>query len=1355
MDWRKKLANKACVNVAQDILRQWNNSEPSANAQFGAGVVTPVPLTFSWQKVDGTTSATYIDNFKRNIHSSVYNVNHNLGSFKHLFQISTEIDNLFDSFIRPHLELCKDNDKICVDISHENLATDVFISPFRKIKYRKTDFFNALYEVAQSNQTFLLDGQLKIKVSITKAIEGSHKSKYSKAPQTMNEKLKKSRSVILIENDDEGCAFHSLAICINKHELENNPRKDYHWQRIRKNIGKARTIFADGLARKCGLTLNKAVTIDDFPNIQKVLDYQIIIIDSKNYKNKLYIGDEKAKQVYLLHSQTIENKFHFDAIINIHGYIGMNYYCHYCFTAYNVKNSHKCNKICDKCLSNPPCSEGESLSCYDCKFTFYNKTCHDNHLKGEKSLCKTRKFCHSCLKEFHEENHNCDEKTCHHCGDKYYLEKHFCYLKKLDLTKLQKQDKKNKIIIAYDIECQQNKTNDNLYTHVPDLLVCMLTCEECWDYDGNKKTCNDCKVCGNNENVFFGYDCIKKFGNYIYNNISKKAASIDAQVFVFAHNAKGYDNHFVLRDLFNRGFTNPEMITCGSKVLRVCVGNVKFVDSLLIFQQPLASLPKAFGFEHLVKKGHFPHLFHTSETMNYIGALPDKKYFNIKYLKNDALTDLNSWYTNKVNELHGKNWDLKQDMIEYCKNDVLILLKCVQSFRKIYKDATDLDPITRCFTLASMGLEMFRAKILPTHTIGVTPIRGYSNRGTFSTAGNIWLDYMQKENNTKIEREVPIDRYVVDGYDSRTKTIYEYNGCHFHAHHCMYPDKRDEPLLYRKRKNDKDRPFHKNFNNDEWEEYSVTPNQRYQETMEKAQHLRKRKFNVVEEWDCGVAKRKKTNCFYKSYNKKRQEHYDLIKKYGGVDIREAFFGGRTNNIRFWCDTSDKPEYNIKYYDFRSLYPTVLKYEKFPEGHPNVITEDFDDLNSYFGFAKCIVQPPTNLYIPVLPYKTNGGKLVFPLCSQCAEEQNQESCAHTCEQRQLIGTWTTEELKYAVDKGYKIIKLIEVYDYKRKSDQIFREYINLWLQYKQEADGWPSWVKTEEDKDKYISDFKAREGIGLRKDHIKKNPGLRFIAKLFLNTLWGKLAQRPNLLQTTICKTYDDYWKLTEDENIKIKGEIMVNEDTLIVNHVQIDDENCRNGNTSLAIAAFVTSWARLKLVKLIHEIETIQGRILYMDTDSVIFTHREATESETAEPTPITGDFLGDPADEITKDYGVGAKCTQFVSLGPKFYAFKVIQPGSNVAKVSIKAKGITLSHSAMDIVNFDSMRELATEYVNNMGDDDICEKISVPQMQIRPTKHHTLETKNFDKKVRAYSTKRRIFIDGEENNTLPYGWVD
>ena len=74
------------------------------------------------------------------------------------------------------------------------------------------------------------------------------------------------------------------------------------------------------------------------------------------------------------------------------------------------------------------------------------------------------------------------------------------------------------------------------------------------------------------------------------------------------------------------------------------------------------------------------------------------------------------------------------------------------------------------------------------------------------------------------------------------------------------------------------------------------------------------------------------------YINKRWNHYKLIEQYGGVIIKGSFFEGITNNVKFYCDLSNKPNSRILYYDFRSLYPTVLKYCKFPVGHLRVIND---------------------------------------------------------------------------------------------------------------------------------------------------------------------------------------------------------------------------------------------------------------------------------------------------------------------------------------------------------------------------------------------------------------------------------
>ena len=109
----------------------------------------------------------------------------------------------------------------------------------------------------------------------------------------------------------------------------------------------------------------------------------------------------------------------------------------------------------------------------------------------------------------------------------------------------------------------------------------------------------------------------------------------------------------------------------------------------------------------------------------------------------------------------------------------------------------------------------------------------------------------------------------------------------------------------------------------------------------------------------------------------------------------------------------------------------------------------------------------------------------------------------------------------------------------------------------------------------------------------------------------------------------------------------------------------------------MTAQARLKLYSYL---ELLGERAIYFDTDSVIFTQKPE------EPTVQTGEFLGDMTDEIQK-YGAGSHIVEFVSGGPKNYAFKV-NNGSTVVKV----RGITLNYRNRGTVSFDSLKEMVTE---------------------------------------------------------------
>ena len=66
-------------------------------------------------------------------------------------------------------------------------------------------------------------------------------------------------------------------------------------------------------------------------------------------------------------------------------------------------------------------------------------------------------------------------------------------------------------------------------------------------------------------------------------------------------------------------------------------------------------------------------------------------------------------------------------------------------------------------------------------------------------------------------------------------------------------------------------------------------------------------------------------------------------------------------------------------------------------------------------------------------------------------------------------------------------------------------MNTFLKLKQQSSGFPSNINSEEEKNQYIRMYYENEGILLNKELIKKNPGIRSISKLALNSFYGKFG----------------------------------------------------------------------------------------------------------------------------------------------------------------------------------------------------------------------------------------------------------
>ena len=188
-------------------------------------------------------------------------------------------------------------------------------------------------------------------------------------------------------------------------------------------------------------------------------------------------------------------------------------------------------------------------------------------------------------------------------------------------------------------------------------------------------------------------------------------------------------------------------------------------------------------------------------------------------------------------------------------------------------------------------------------------------------------------------------------------------------------------------------------------------------------------------------------------------------------------------------------------------------------------------------------------------------------------------------------------------------------------------------------------------------------------------------RYFLTLLFfiGKFAQRPNMTkveQINDLQTFLDY--LTSDE-INVVNANSMSDEMIEIHYENNENFIATNSKTNVVIAAFTTAYARLKLYDVLDE---LKERVLYYDTDSVIFV------SKRGETEPPLGRYLGELTDELG-----GEHITTFISGGPKNYCYC-----TSTNKIETKIRGITLNCTAKQKVNFDVIRALVYLHAMSKG---------------------------------------------------------
>ena len=971
------------------------------------------------------------------------------------------------------------------------ITANAFAHAYQSANFTVGEFFNRTARLDEmlsklsgklnSNQSFNPSEGFSVDVVFVKMPgKGKGRQKNNAGQRCLQKENKRKKCIIAINNSDSLCCARAIVTMQAHCHKAEGTEGHRQWENLQRGLPvqekKARELHQQAGVPEgpCGL--------QELQKFQRALgpSYQLLVMTRMNPFFLIFKGPSAPNQIRLLKSND-----HYDGVTSFPAFVNRSYYCIDCEKGYNTndKEHHACRgKRCTAC-SRFNCEDylpGNQPAdyCTHCHSKFYGIHCKRHHFDTKQ--CQTHKTCFHCQAQYmviKGKHHRCGYGKCPICKEFVSINYHKCYIQPVAEEEEEELETEEgggcmvapppPLFIYADIEAMQNAEG----VFVPNLL-CYSSSEE------------------EEIHVLDGDQCVLNFLNELDELVVvSDGEQQQREVIVVFHNLKGFDGMFIIHALYNEQRQVTNQLTLGAKVLSFKSGPLKFIDSLSFLPMPLASFPCTFNLTEL-KKGFFPHLFNTPSNQNYVGRIPDLEFYDADGMMENRKNELLQWHAEQVRR--NVQFNFKEELISYCQSDVQLLKQACEAFQNEFQSQADFNPMAECFTIASACNLYWRKNHLTPNTIAVEPLRGW--RGAQVNQSLKALQWLYYQENLLAKEGASADRikhvrnggeqsirtankiYFVDGYDSVTRTVYEFHGCLYHGCPKCYPVRDIKHYA------SPDRTFE----------------ELYQATLAKRMALLRAGFKVLEIWQCEWHEQVKKNAEVQRF----LNSFNLVTP---LQPRDSFFGGRTGAVALHSVAGEGEE--IRYTDITSLYPYVNKTCTYPIGHPQIITKPMDQsIHSYFGIALVDILPPTGLFHPVLPVRS-GGKLTFTLCSKCVQEeqakpmlQRTHYCTHTDAERMLRGTWCTPEIEKAIEKGYQIIKIHEVWNFpeSQRKTGLFAEYVNKWLKTKQEASGWPSWCVNIEQKRQYIQEYQEREGIRLDISKIAKNPGRKATAKLMLN-----------------------------------------------------------------------------------------------------------------------------------------------------------------------------------------------------------------------------------------------------------------
>ena len=298
--------------------------------------------------------------------------------------------------------------------------------------------------------------------------------------------------------------------------------------------------------------------------------------------------------------------------------------------------------------------------------------------------------------------------------------------------------------------------------------------------------------------------------------------------------------------------------------------------------------------------------------------------------------------------------------------------------------------------------------------------------------------------------------------------------------------------------------------------------------------------------------------------------------------------------------------------------------------------------------------------------------------------------------------------------------------------LFTRYVDTWLKMKQESSGRPSHVRTPEELQNYINHYEVTEGIQMEPGKIVKNAAKRSLAKLMLNSFWGKFGERLNKPAVESVTAPHELFEYLNNSLMVIHVICVFSEDVLEVVFSYVDEDASKGKKTNIFIAAFTTAQARLKLYSYL---DPLRDQVLYYDTDSVIYSCKPG------QTMIALGNYLGGMTSELNEDDYI----TEFVSGGAKNYGYL-----SKQGKSCCNVRGFTLNFRGSQYLNYEVMKQNVLEEVTDPLDEERrIVPITNPYFFVWETKTKKIKTVEGIKQYGLVFDKR--VIDKDTFMSYPY----